>query len=62
MGYVSNNGNMDFNILIRTMTVHENSVKFRAGAGIVTDSIIEKELTETRHKARGLLNALQTDH
>lgn len=61
VGYVSDNGNMDFNILIRTMTTHHKTVQFRAGAGIVNDSITEKELTETRHKARGLLNALQTN-
>ena len=61
VGYVSDNGNMDFNILIRTMMVKQNSVKFRAGAGIVFDSITENELTETRHKAQGLLNALQAD-
>ncbi len=61
LGYVSDDGNMDFNILIRTMTAHQNQVTFRAGAGIVSDSITEKELTETRHKARGLLNALQAD-
>ncbi|MCK4707396.1 MAG: chorismate-binding protein, partial [Gammaproteobacteria bacterium] len=61
VGYVSDNGNMDFNILIRTMMVKQNSVKFRAGAGIVFDSITENELTETRHKAQGFLNALQAD-
>ncbi len=61
VGYISDDGNMDFNILIRTMTVDNNTVQFRAGAGIVSDSITEKELTETRHKARGLLNALQAD-
>ena len=61
VGYISDNGNMDFNILIRTMTVKQDTVKFRAGAGIVSDSNTEKELKETRHKALGLLNALQTD-
>jgi len=61
VGYISDDGNMDFNILIRTMTVNNNTVQFRAGAGIVSDSITEKELIETRHKARGLLNALQAD-
>ncbi len=61
VGYISDDGNLDFNILIRTMTVNNNTVEFRAGAGIVSDSITEKELIETRHKARGLLNALQTD-
>ncbi len=61
LGYISDDGQMDFNILIRTMTVNNNTVKFRAGAGIVSDSDTEKELVETRHKARGLLNALYSD-
>ncbi|MBT3204338.1 MAG: aminodeoxychorismate synthase component I [Gammaproteobacteria bacterium] len=61
VGYISDDGEMDFNILIRTMTVTGNTVRFRAGAGIVSDSVTEKELTETRHKARGLINALQAD-
>jgi anthranilate synthase component 1 len=33
-------------------------VAFRAGAGIVVDSRADKELMETRAKARGLLRAL----
>jgi len=40
------------------MELRGNEVRFRAGAGIVTDSIAERELAETRHKARGLLRAL----
>ncbi len=61
LGYVSDDGQVDFNILIRTLTMQNNRISFRAGAGIVHDSISEKELHETRHKAKGLLNALQTD-
>jgi len=58
VGYISANGNMDFNILIRTLTLHGNRVKFRTGAGIVADSVPQRELDETRAKARGLLLAL----
>ncbi len=59
LGYINNDGSMDFNILIRTM-VRDNSsdnkkITFRAGGGIVSDSIAEKELEETRAKAKGLL-------
>ena len=50
---------MDFNILIRTMTVDATALEFRAGAGIVADSDRQRELEETRAKARGLLAALQ---
>ncbi|NOQ69744.1 MAG: aminodeoxychorismate synthase component I [Gammaproteobacteria bacterium] len=60
LGYINLNGNMDFNILIRTMVHNKggnnNSITFRAGGGIVSDSIAKKELEETRAKAKGLLN------
>ncbi len=36
-----------------------HAFKFRAGAGIVADSIPEQELAETRAKAEGLLRALE---
>jgi anthranilate synthase component 1 len=57
LGYLNRNGDMDFNILIRTLTLHGDSVRLRAGAGIVIDSVGERELEETRAKARGLLRA-----
>ncbi|TCV97403.1 anthranilate synthase component 1 [Luteibacter rhizovicinus] len=55
LGYLDRNGDMDLNILIRTFTVEGDRVSWRAGAGIVTDSVPERELAETRAKARGLL-------
>ncbi|MFZ2235445.1 MAG: aminodeoxychorismate synthase component I, partial [Dokdonella sp.] len=58
IGYLNRDGDMDLNILIRTLTVAGAGVDFRAGAGIVVDSDPERELQETRAKARGLLNAL----
>jgi len=58
MGYLNNNGDMDLNILIRTMTRKGNKLSLRAGAGIVADSIANNELEETRSKAKGLLRAL----
>jgi anthranilate synthase component 1 len=59
LGYINHDGSADFNILIRTMSLWGNSLEFRAGAGIVADSNPERELAETRAKARGLLLALQ---
>jgi anthranilate synthase component 1 len=61
VGYINHNGDMDFNILIRTMSLQGQQLNFRTGAGIVIDSIAENELRETRHKARGLLRALGYD-
>jgi anthranilate synthase component 1 len=55
LGYLDDNGDMDLNILIRTLAVEGARVSLRAGAGIVTDSVPERELEETRAKARGLL-------
>ncbi len=58
MGYLNRNGDMDLNILIRTMVSDSEYVTLRAGAGIVADSQPHAELAETRAKARGLLLAL----
>lgn len=58
LGYVNRDGDMDFNILIRTMLRVGDRIEFRAGGGIVADSVPERELAETRAKARGLLRAL----
>ncbi len=62
LGYISDHGRLDLNILIRSMSYHANKLTFRAGAGIVSDSQTERELNETRHKARGMLNAIQPDY
>jgi len=58
IGYLNHNGDMDSNILIRTIVYRDGELSFRAGAGIVSDSEPEKELAETRSKAKGLCRAL----
>jgi anthranilate synthase component 1 len=58
LGYLDRNGELDLNILIRTLTLACDEVSLRAGAGIVADSVAASELDETRAKARGLLRAL----
>ena len=58
LGYLDRGGNMDLNILIRTLTLRDGLIRLRAGAGIVADSDAQSELAETRAKARGLLRAL----
>ena len=53
---------MDLNILIRTMTLRRPRViDLRAGGGIVADSIPERELEETRAKARGMLAVFEAE-
>ena len=58
LGYLDASGDLDLNILIRTLTLRGDGVRLRAGAGIVADSDALRELDETRIKARGLLRAL----
>ena len=62
LGYLNHDGDMDLNILIRTLEQHGNTVSLRAGAGLVYDSIAENELEECRHKAKGMLLALGEEH
>jgi anthranilate synthase component 1 len=67
LGYLNRDGSCDLNILIRTLSVaasgaggRGHALSFRAGAGIVADSVPLQELAETRAKAEGLLRALET--
>ncbi|MBU1075776.1 MAG: chorismate-binding protein [Spirochaetes bacterium] len=57
IGYFSFNGDMDFCIAIRTIIKKGNTVYIQAGAGIVADSIPEKEYEETLNKAKALIQA-----
>ncbi len=61
MGWLNRDGDLDLNILIRSAEVAGDRVRFRTGAGIVADSDPERELDETRTKARGMLRALAAD-
>jgi anthranilate synthase component I len=58
VGYFSYNGNADFAITIRTLFADDNRAHIQAGAGIVADSVPEREWMETEHKAGALLKAL----
>lgn len=55
VGYYSLDEQADFAIAIRTMVVKEDTAYVQAGAGIVYDSVPEKEYYETLHKAKALL-------
>jgi anthranilate synthase component 1 len=57
MGYINLDGDLDLNILIRTLSLSAQQLTFSAGAGIVVDSDPLRELAETRAKAKGLLRA-----
>ncbi|MEA3508141.1 MAG: chorismate-binding protein [Synergistota bacterium] len=60
VGYVGFDGSLDTCIVIRTMVREGNTVSVQAGAGVVYDSIPEKEYEETRSKAGALFSALET--
>ncbi|MFL6592885.1 MAG: aminodeoxychorismate synthase component I [Luteimonas sp.] len=57
-GWLNRDGDLDLNILIRSAEVEGTQLRFRTGAGIVADSEPQRELDETRAKARGMLRAL----
>ena len=58
VGYLGFNGVMDFNIVIRTLLLKGYLGALQVGAGIVWDSVADKEYEETLHKGRALLEAL----
>ena len=62
-GSMDINGALNTAITIRTMLVSSHlsgnwNVEIQAGAGIVADSVAEKEFQETLNKAKGMLTAL----
>jgi anthranilate synthase component 1 len=59
VGYFSYNGNADFAITIRTLFADGDKAYIQAGAGIVADSVPEREWFETDHKAEALMKALR---
>jgi anthranilate synthase component 1 len=59
VGYFSYNGNADFAITIRTLFADKDKACIQAGAGIVADSVPEREWFETDHKAEALMKALK---
>jgi anthranilate synthase component I len=59
VGYFGFNGNMDFCITIRTITILKNRLSVQVGAGIVADSLPEKEYEETLKKAGAMFTAIE---
>jgi len=58
-GYFDFNGNMDFGIVIRSIVMQGIRARLQAGAGIVHDSVPEREFLETQQKMEALLLALK---
>ncbi len=59
VGYLGFNGDMDVAIAIRTAVIKDNILYVQAGAGIVSDSIPQKEWEETQNKAKAILRAVE---
>jgi anthranilate synthase component 1 len=59
VGYFGFNGNMDFCITIRTITIMNNRLCIQVGAGIVADSSPAKEYEETLRKAGAMFKAIE---
>ncbi|MFH0984801.1 MAG: anthranilate synthase component I family protein [Candidatus Omnitrophota bacterium] len=59
LGYIDRYGDMDLNIVIRTLLLKNGKGHLQVGAGIVHDSDPEKEYEETLHKAEALIQALR---
>jgi len=58
IGYFSANKNFDTCIALRTALIKDNKFYIQSGAGIVADSVPEKEYLETVNKAKALINSL----
>lgn len=58
IGYIDFTGNMDTCIAIRIAYKKNGKVFVRSGAGIVADSVAEKEYQECINKAKAVVNAL----
>lgn len=59
MGWIDYNGNMEFNIIIRSLLCSEGIGYVQAGAGIVIDSEPEKEYIESLNKSKAIWKAIE---
>lgn len=57
-GFISPSGDMNMAIMIRSFMSKNNTLYFRAGAGIVASSVAERELQEVKEKLKGLRLAI----
>lgn len=56
IGFISFSHDINLAIAIRSLVVKDGFAYLQTGAGIVADSVPEKEFAETLHKARSLMN------
>ncbi|RMF77458.1 MAG: anthranilate synthase component I family protein, partial [Nitrospirae bacterium] len=58
VGYLTLEGDLDTCIALRTVRLAGGTAEVQAGAGIVADSVPEREYEETENKARGMVQAI----
>ncbi len=61
IGFIGWDGNLDFNIAIRTLLLTKLGGFLQVGAGIVADSDPDREYEETVHKAKAFFQILEYD-
>jgi anthranilate synthase component 1 len=61
VGYINFNRDINIALAIRSLVIKENQAYLQTGAGIVFDSIPEKEFEETMHKAKSLMEVNDLD-
>ncbi|MBC7960057.1 MAG: aminodeoxychorismate synthase component I [Vallitaleaceae bacterium] len=59
LGYLGFDGNIDLNIIIRTMVIHDGRAYIGVGGGITWESECEAEYQETLDKAKALIKSLE---
>lgn len=59
IGWIGYNGDLEMNIVIRTAFIQDQMIHIQAGAGIVIDSVPEREYIESLNKAKSMWQAVQ---
>lgn len=59
VGYIDYAGNLDTCIAIRALSLEDGIAKIQAGAGIVADSVPEREFEETVNKAKAMIKSIE---
>ena len=58
VGLIASNGDINMAIVIRSILSKNNCMNYRAGAGVVINSIVENEVKEVHHKLRAVRTAI----
>jgi len=62
IGFLGSDGNINLAIVIRSIFSKNNQLHYRAGAGVVLDSVPENELQEVNNKLGAVRRAVQAAH